>query len=202
MNKLISTGEIVASKIELRYLLMKLPLSKAHITDLVDVLSDEVNPLEYMKSKLLSANESFYTNSTSKPDITNIKAEQSAEVFKINVNNDTNSDKICLKCNKPGHIQKYCPHSSSSDRSSYRSRCRGRFSSRNHSYNCYFRRGRGKSYRSYGNRNAEAFVIQLMKALKVRSLLVKFLKRSNGFSIVVQRTILFAKRSIFRIMLC
>lgn len=57
----------------LRYLSMKLPPSRAHITDLIYILRSEVNPLEYVKSKLLSFNESFNTNFTSKPDVLNIK---------------------------------------------------------------------------------------------------------------------------------
>lgn len=116
---------------------MKLPSSKAHITDLIDVLPSNINHLEYVPS----FNESFNNNSASKPNISNIKVEQSAEVFKTNVNND----KICFKCNKPSHIQKYCPQSSSSsDRLSYRSSGRGSFPGRNRGYNRYFRRARAE----------------------------------------------------------
>lgn len=49
---------------------MKVPLSKCHIIDLVDVLPNNVNLLEYVKSMLLSlVNRLIGTTSTSKSNV-------------------------------------------------------------------------------------------------------------------------------------
>lgn len=90
--------------------------------------------------------------------------------------------KICFKCNKPSHIQTYCPQSSPSDRSSYLARG-----------------GDGT-----GNRNLEAFTIQLMKSsidenCESPVLAGKVAKLIKWFWIVARRTIQFVKNIIFQV---
>ncbi|KAF2889719.1 hypothetical protein ILUMI_16454, partial [Ignelater luminosus] len=138
LNELKNSEETVSEIDKLYYLLLALPETLSHIVDIVDALPQKDRSVEYVKSKLIlefqkrnnnkdSVNNDTQTFSTNvsksiknfNTQNFNYKQQQTKYYNSINCHYDqpstsryqdkpNNTVQRCFKCNRPGHIQRYC----------------------------------------------------------------------------------------------
>ncbi|KAK2578108.1 hypothetical protein KPH14_000538, partial [Odynerus spinipes] len=129
-NELTNAGETVSREDKLNYLLLALPESMSRIVDVVDALPDQDKSIEYVKSKLkLEYQKGQSTkNNNSQNDFQVFSSSRSSKMLDSRQSNarkqyneptsfsrsperkyrTNNQTQRCFKCNKPGHIQRFC----------------------------------------------------------------------------------------------
>lgn len=120
LNELRNAGENISEDDKLNYLLLTLPESLSHIVDIVDALPKSERSTEYVKSKLIiefqkregsgmrGSSQVFNSNVIKYKGNNNKNNPKQTTPKFSNQNNQYHTVKKCFKCNKIGHIQKYC----------------------------------------------------------------------------------------------
>jgi hypothetical protein len=94
-----NAGAKVPEKEKLNYLLRTLPSSLSHIGDLIDVLKEEDQTVDFVKNKI-----KMFEEKEKEENVNNMSRNDSANVFKT----ERKTDKTCYNCNQPGHLQYEC----------------------------------------------------------------------------------------------
>lgn len=103
-------------KEKLNYLLRTLPSSLSHIGDLIDVLPEGDQTVDYVINKI-----KMYEDKEKDENINTKNKTENSNVFK----SEMRKDRTCYKCGKPGHIQYECTRQSNAGTSWRGSRGRG-----------------------------------------------------------------------------
>src|SRR5436190_2133297 len=111
VNELKSAGAKVTEKEKLNYMLRTLPESLSYIGDLIDVLTEEEQTVEYVKSKIR---------------LMDVKDTDRSEGAKSNVFHtewklsSNNKQQVCYGCGKPGHIKRDCRQTGTNNRDTWK----------------------------------------------------------------------------------
>lgn len=140
VNELKAAGAKITEKEKMNYMLRTLPETYSHIGDLVDVLKEEDQTVEYVMSKI---------------KMMDIKNKDEGEISRSSSSayaSDSNQEPICYSCGKPGHYKRDCRQTGGrkvrNPNGQQHGSNRGNFSHRRGFGNQRFGRGNQRGYRS------------------------------------------------------